>query len=154
MKQWGSAFSEGREVTGFVVRDAVNPAAPEDADPLEGKSADGGIVGSTFFAVALVESIGPEGSRDGLFRPLDERLADERRAREAPVDPGVVAASLGDGGDADVLLEGSCVGDQPVPAMPCSTHEMGPSFETPAVLLSCADGERGTCLLSPEGDSD
>jgi hypothetical protein len=55
--------------------------------------------------VAVVEGFGPEGAGDGLADPLDEGLAQEGGAGPAPVDPGLVAAALGDRGDADVALE-------------------------------------------------
>src|SRR6478735_10622443 len=43
---------------------------------------------------------------DGAGRPLDERLAEEGRARPAPVDPVLVAAALGDRSDPDTFLYG------------------------------------------------
>jgi hypothetical protein len=54
---------------------------------------------------AGVEGVGPEGARDGLPYPLDEGLSEEGGALITPVDGGLVAAALGDGGDAGVLLE-------------------------------------------------
>ena len=54
--------------------------------------------------LAVVEGAGPERVRDGAGDPLDERLAQERRARPAPVDPVLVAAALGDGRDAGISL--------------------------------------------------
>jgi hypothetical protein len=47
----------------------------------------------------------PEGARDGLPHPLDEGLAEKGGALITPVDGGLVAAAVGDGGDAGVLLE-------------------------------------------------
>jgi hypothetical protein len=73
----GVAFLEGREVAGFVVRGLVEPASVEDADPLEGERPDGGVVGGALGFVGVVECAGPEGARDGLAGPLDERLAKE-----------------------------------------------------------------------------
>src|SRR6185295_6194021 len=100
------ALLEGHQVTGFIVRLALDPAAMEDADPLEGESTKRCLMGAATLAVALVECFGPEGARDGLPYPLDEGLALESGAREAPVDPALVAAALGDRRDTHVLLQG------------------------------------------------
>lgn len=105
------ALLKSHEVAGFIVRFALDPAAMEDADPLEGESAKRGLMGTATLAVALVEGFGPEGARDGLADPLDEGLALEGRAVETPVDPALVATTLGNGRDADVLLEACCVGE-------------------------------------------
>jgi hypothetical protein len=100
------ALLESHEVAGFVVGFAVEPAPMKDADPLEGESTKRCLMGAATFAVALVEGLSPEGARDSLAHPFDESLALEGWAREAPVDPALVAAALGDGSDADVLLQG------------------------------------------------
>src|SRR5262245_26762576 len=100
---------KSHQVTGFVVRLAVEPAAMKDADPLECESTERGLMGAAAFAVALVEGLGPEGARNGLSDPLDEGLALEGWTRKAPVDPALVATAFGDGGDADVLLQGGSV---------------------------------------------
>ena len=42
---------------------------------------------------------------DGLARPFDEGLAQERRALPAPVHPALLAAALGNRRDAGVLLQ-------------------------------------------------
>ena len=81
----------------------------KDADPLEGESTKRSLMGAAAFAVALVKGFGPEGARDGLPHPLDEGLALEGGACEAPVHPALVATALSDGGDADVLLQGGSV---------------------------------------------
>jgi hypothetical protein len=106
------ALLEGHEVASFVVGFAVHPAPMEDADPLEGESTKRSLMGAAAFAVALVEGFGPEGARDGLAHPLDEGLALEGGACEAPVHPALVATALSDGGDADVLLQGGSVGNR------------------------------------------
>ena len=61
---------EGLDVTRFVIRGAVLPAAPEDADPFEGESAQDGLV---MFAGAFsleVIRFGPRAFGDGLAGPL------------------------------------------------------------------------------------
>ena len=94
---------ESHQVASFVVGLPIDPAAMEDADPLEGEGTQRCLMRAAAFAVALVEGFGPERARDGLAHPLDEGLALEGGAREAPVDPALVAAALGDGRDAYVL---------------------------------------------------
>ena len=76
---------EGHQVLGFVIRFSVDPAAMQDADPLEGEGAQRGLMRATPFAVALVKGFGPERARYGLAHPLDEGLALEGGAREMPV---------------------------------------------------------------------
>jgi hypothetical protein len=63
----------------------------EDADPFEGECTKRSLMGATALAVAFIEGLGPEGTRDGLANPLDEGLALKGWAGEAPVDP-VLAA--------------------------------------------------------------
>ena len=77
----------------------------EDEDPLEGESAEGGLLAHAARATAFVECLCPEGSRDGLSDPFDEGLAQKRGAGPAPMHPGLVAAAFGDGRDAGVLLK-------------------------------------------------
>ena len=75
------------QIARFVVRNAVDPAAPEDSDPLEGQSTDRGVMGRSLGAVLVIEGSRPERAHDGLRGPLDERLSDERRASPTPVHP-------------------------------------------------------------------
>jgi hypothetical protein len=81
------ALLKSHQVAGFIVRFSLDPASMEDADPLEGESSKGGLMGAAALAVALVEGFGPEGAWDGLAYPLDEGLALEGGAGETPVDP-------------------------------------------------------------------
>ena len=98
------ALLESEEVARFVVGGAVDPAAKEDADPLEGQGADGGVVGGALGAVAVVEGACPEGAPDGLSGPLDEGLAKELGTGPAPVDPVFVATALGETGAMPVSI--------------------------------------------------
>lgn len=100
---------ESHQVTRLVVGDVVDPAAIQDADPLEGERPERCLMASPASAAALVESFRPERAEDGLANQLDEGLTEELGAEEAPVDPTFVAAALGDGRDADVLLYGGGV---------------------------------------------
>jgi hypothetical protein len=103
------ALLESEQIARFIVGDAVDPAAVEDADPLEGESAESGLVLHAASLASGVEGVGPERARDGLAYPLDEGLAEEGGALIAPVDGGFVAAAFGDGGNAGVLLDGGGV---------------------------------------------
>jgi hypothetical protein len=99
------ALLKSEQITRLIVRHAVDPAAVEDADPLEGESAESGLVPHAASLASGVEGAGPEGARDGLAHPFDEGLAEEGGTLIAPVDEGLVAAAFGDGGDAGVLLD-------------------------------------------------
>ncbi len=52
----------------------------------------------------MIVCSGPAGSRDRQRGPFDEGLAEELRTFQAPVDPGGIAAALGDGRDTGVAL--------------------------------------------------
>ena len=54
------AFLEGHQVSGFVVGLSVDPAAVQDADPLEGEGAQCGLMRAATLVIALVEGLGPE----------------------------------------------------------------------------------------------
>src|SRR5689334_9136917 len=98
-------FLEGFEVARLVVGPLVLPAAVQDADPLEGQSAEGGVTGHAPLPGALVEGPGPERLTDGAGRPLDEGLSQKRVAGVAPVDGALVAAAFGDGRHAGEALK-------------------------------------------------
>lgn len=93
------------EIAGFVIRDIIHPAFPEDADPFEGQSADDGLVPFAAFLLLSVISGSPGGIVDGLVGPFDEGLAEEGGSVPTPVDPFAGAAFLGDRGDAAEHLE-------------------------------------------------
>jgi hypothetical protein len=99
------ALLKGEQIVSLIVRNAADPAAVEDAEPLEGESAEGGLVLHAGSLAPGVEGAGPEGARDGLPDPLDEGLAEEGGALIAPVNGGLVAAAFGDEGDAGALLD-------------------------------------------------
>jgi hypothetical protein len=69
--------------------DAVDPAAVEHPNPLEGEGTERGL---TLHAASFAA-----GARDALPDPLDEGLAEERGAPVMPMDEGLVAAAPGDG---------------------------------------------------------
>lgn len=69
------------------------------------------FVGDALGFVALVKGFCPEGPGDGLADPLDEALAEEGGADEAPMHPALLAAAFGDRGDAGILLHRSRVGE-------------------------------------------
>jgi hypothetical protein len=46
LEQGCAALLQGHEVSGFVVADAVETAAVQDADPLEGQGAQRGLAGA------------------------------------------------------------------------------------------------------------
>ena len=62
-------------------------------------------MGRALVTLLLVVGAGPEGMPRGFSRPFDERLSQELWALETPVDPGLVTAPFGHGGNASVLLQ-------------------------------------------------
>ena len=60
---------------------------------------------SALGALLPVVGAGPGGFVDGLGCEVDEGLAQELGALEAPVHPGAVATALGDWGDAGAFLQ-------------------------------------------------
>ena len=59
----------------------------------------------TLVPLLAVVGTGPGGFVDGLRGEVDEGLAQELRALEAPVYPGTVTASFGDGRDTAAFLQ-------------------------------------------------
>jgi hypothetical protein len=71
------ALLESHQVVSLIVGSAFDRAAVEDADPLEGKGAQGSLVSHAASAPALVECICPEGPWDSLAHPFNECLAEK-----------------------------------------------------------------------------
>jgi hypothetical protein len=67
------AFLESEQIARLIVRNAVDPAAVEDANPLEGEGAECGFVLHATSLARGIEGVGPEGARDGLPDPLAQR---------------------------------------------------------------------------------
>jgi hypothetical protein len=61
------------QVADFVVRLSVVPAAPRDANPLEGKGAQDGLVSNAVGTPALAEGLSPEGMAAVWFRRARSR---------------------------------------------------------------------------------
>ena len=105
VQEWGAAAFERLEIDGFIVRRTLLPTPIEDADPFEGQGAHGRLVRLALVALLLVIDLRPEGMPRGFRRPLHERLAQERRTLEAPVDPGFLATAFRDRRDTRIFLE-------------------------------------------------
>ena len=76
------------------------PAPPDDPNPFEGQSADGGVVVFAFSALQRVVSAGPERVLDRLGGKLMKSLAKELGTKVAPTDAKLFAAALDDRSDA------------------------------------------------------
>lgn len=63
LEQGCAALLQGHEVAGFVVRNAVEPAAVRDTDPLEGEGAQGGLMAGPASTVRSVEGFGAQCSQ-------------------------------------------------------------------------------------------
>ena len=59
------------------------PAAPKDAQPLERRGAEDGVMAGAFAALLFIVGLGPRTEEDGLAGPLDEGLAQEGGARSS-----------------------------------------------------------------------
>jgi hypothetical protein len=73
---------------------AIAPAAIEDPDPLEGDTADGGMVALAVITLLVIMLPGPLAGADGAPRPFMKGLPNELGAGPAPVDPLLLATGL------------------------------------------------------------
>jgi len=80
------------DVVTLAIERSVLPTAPEDADPLEGKSSEDGLVVFPREFLSAVVSLGPITVDDRLSCPFDEALSQERGRIPSPVRPGLLAA--------------------------------------------------------------
>src|ERR1700730_9561910 len=96
---------KGVEVDALVVPCSGLPAAVEDPYPLERQRPHGGLIRAALRSLLPVIGARPERFVDGLACPFDKGLAQEGRTLPAPVHPALLAAALGDRGDARVLLQ-------------------------------------------------
>src|ERR1700686_5342950 len=104
-EQWRTALPQGVEVDALVVPCSGLPAAVEDPYPLERQRPHGGLIRAALRSLLPVIGARPERFVDGLACPFDKGLAQEGRTLPAPVHPALLAAALGDRGDARVLLQ-------------------------------------------------
>src|SRR4051812_13360691 len=92
-----------------MIRSAVVPAAPEDADPFKSEGAEDGLAvfagGLLFFIIGF----GPGTVQDGFASPFNEGLAKKGRGIPAPMDPDLLTTFFFDGSEASVLLEACSV---------------------------------------------
>jgi hypothetical protein len=111
LEQCRTAAIERIEIDGLIVWGAILPTPKEHAEPLERQGAYGCLVCFALIAWLLVIDPGPEGMADRFSGPLHAGLAEEWRTLEAPVDPGLLAASFCHRRDAHELLEcsGGCL---------------------------------------------
>ena len=89
----------------FVIGCPALPAAIQNADPFEGETANGDLMGFAFLPLLLIVGLGPERSGDRQGGPLDKGLTQEAGAAPAPVYPARVPTAFGDRGDPGVALD-------------------------------------------------
>jgi len=106
----GDFADGGSQIALLVVKNAVLPAAPEDADPFEGESPKSGLVMFTRGALLSVVRLGPSAFGDGTVRPIRRRFAGGTWRIPSPVDPELATALLFDGSNSSILLEAAGVG--------------------------------------------
>lgn len=59
LEQGCATLLQGHEISGFVVGNAVEPAAVQDADPLGGEGTQRGLVAGAASLVGLIEGFRP-----------------------------------------------------------------------------------------------
>src|SRR2546426_3403614 len=96
---------ERLERGGRIVRGAILPTAIEKAEPFEGQGAHGRLVCLALVALLLVIDVCPAGMPDRFRSPCHACLSEERRTRQAPVEPGLLAPAVRDRREARVFLE-------------------------------------------------
>jgi hypothetical protein len=96
-------------VSGGVVRDAVDPAAPDDADPGAGQDAHGVGVVLASAAGVVVDAGGPRAWVAAVVGEGDDRVAESFVAGPAELHRAVLAGLAGDRGD-DMALCGELLG--------------------------------------------
>ena len=96
MQEWCTTAFERLEIHGFIVRRALLPTPIKHAAPCESQGAYGRLVRLALGALLLIIDLGPEGMPRGCRGPLHARVAQERRALEAPGPPGLLATACRD----------------------------------------------------------
>ena len=79
------------------------PTPIQDADPFKGERPHRGLMRFALVALLLVIDLCPEGMPDRFRSPFHERLAEERRTLQAPVDRGLLATACRDRRDTRVF---------------------------------------------------
>src|SRR5262245_37997388 len=103
--QGGTAAVERLETDGLLIRGASRPTPTEDTEPCERQSAYGGLVGFALLALRLIIDACPEGMPNRFRGPCHKGWAEEWRALEAPVPPGLHAAACGHRRDPRILWQ-------------------------------------------------
>jgi hypothetical protein len=116
LEQWRCLLPQTLEIDDLVVRGASLPALPDNTNPFEGQSADGGVMVFAFGALAGVVSASPERVLDGLGGKFMEGLAKELGTKVSPSDAELFTAPLDDGSDAGE-------GDQFIGRLPATRSE-------------------------------
>jgi hypothetical protein len=93
------------EIDGGIIRPAILPTPREDADPCECQGAHRRLMGLALIPLRLIIDLRPQGMPRRFRCPLYERLAQDRRTREAPGPPGLLATACCDWRDPRVFLE-------------------------------------------------
>ena len=95
---------ERGERDGCLRGGALLPTPRAEADPCAGHGAPGRLGCRACLALRRRRDLGPAGRPGGCRRPLDTRVSQERWPREAPGDPGLLAAACRDRREARLFL--------------------------------------------------
>src|SRR5262249_37126179 len=104
-----------------IVRRARLPPPREDADPCAGEGTHGCLRRFALLALLLIVHLGPESMPGGCRRPLDTRVAQERRTLETPVDPRLLPAAFRHRRHPRLLLE--CLSSRRACTLCATGHE-------------------------------
>jgi hypothetical protein len=111
MQEGCTAAFERLERDGCIIRRVIRPTSKEETDPCACSGAHGRLVRLALVALRLRIALRPAGMPRGCRRPLHARVAQARRALEAPVHPGLLATACCDRRHARLFLEGIGGGD-------------------------------------------
>jgi hypothetical protein len=85
--------------------DSAYSAQGKEAAPCDGQGTHGRLVRLALVALLLGGDLDPEGMSDRCRGPVRQRLAEERRPLQVPVDPGLLATACRDRHDTRVFWE-------------------------------------------------
>src|SRR5215831_7272509 len=102
--QMGPADFQTVAVDSFIVWRPIFPAAKHDAYPFKSESTESGMMGFSALPQLVIAGPGPVRLNDRTAGKLMERLPQEFRTSQAPVNPNTLTTLLGHRGDSGKLL--------------------------------------------------
>ena len=109
VEEWSQgrmAESKRAFIARAVIRRAIVPTAPKDADPLKGEGADGDVMRFPMLPLLAIERPRPRAVKDGMMSKLVKGLPEKGRRGPPPMDLALSATTDRDRGNAGVRLHG------------------------------------------------